>query len=106
MYEQRGWLGDAALDRRVMIARHETATITDAYMKGFRDFDVEKAYEGMKKNAMEATMIPWRNGPLTELDSVYIAKGFFPALALGEKEWVPRVDNFEKRQSVSVTLGT
>ena len=104
MYEQRGWLGDAALERRVMIGRHETATITDAYMKGFRDFDVEKAYEAMKKNAIEATMIPWRNGPVTELDSVYFEKGFFPALSLGEKEWVPRVDRFEKRQSVSVTL--
>jgi predicted alpha-1,2-mannosidase len=104
MYEQKGWLGDAALERRVMIGRHETATITDAYMKGFRDFDVEKAYEGMKKNAMEVTMIPWRNGPLTELDSVYLEKGFFPALSLGEKEWVPQVDKFEKRQSVSVTL--
>jgi len=104
MYEQRGWLGDAALDRRVMIGRHETATITDAYLKGFRDFDVEKAYKGMKKNAMETTMIPWRNGPNTELDSVYLEKGFFPALPLGEKEWVSQVDNFEKRQSVSVTL--
>jgi predicted alpha-1,2-mannosidase len=104
MYEQKGWLGDAALERRVMIGRHETATITDAYMKGFRDFDVEKAYEGMKKNAMEVTMIPWRNGPLTVLDSVFLDKGFFPALPLGEKEWVPQVDRFEKRQSVSVTL--
>ncbi|HEY5511781.1 MAG TPA: GH92 family glycosyl hydrolase [Prolixibacteraceae bacterium] len=104
MYEQRGWLGDAALDRRVMIGRHETATITEAYMKGFRDFDVGKVYEGMKKNAMKATMIPWRNGPATELDTVYFEKGFFPALALGQKEWVPQVDNFEKRQAVSVTL--
>ena len=104
MYEQTGWLGDAALDQRVMIARHETATITDAYLKGFRDFDAEKAYEGMKKNAMETTMIPWRNGPLTELDSVYLEKGFFPALPLGVKEWVPQVHSFEKRQSVAVTL--
>lgn len=104
MYEQKGWLGDAALDRRVMIGRHETATITDAYMKGFRDFDVEKAYAGMKKNALEATMIPWRNGSITELDSIYFEKGFFPALAPDEKEWVRKVDNFEKRQSVSVTL--
>jgi predicted alpha-1,2-mannosidase len=104
MYEQCGWLGDAALTRRVMIGRHESATISDAYLKGFRDFDVAKAYEGMKKNAMETTMIPWRNGPATELDSVYYEKGFFPALPPGEKEWVPRVDNFEKRQSVSVTL--
>jgi predicted alpha-1,2-mannosidase len=104
MYEQKGWLGDAALDRRVMIGRHETATITDAYVKGFRNFDVEKAYEGMKKNAMEATMIPWRNGMTTELDTVYHKKGFFPALPLGKKEWVKKVHNFERRQSVAVTL--
>lgn len=104
MYEQTGWLGDAALSQRVMIGRHETVTITDAYEKGFQDFDVEKAYEGMKKNAMEATMLPWRNGPLTEPDSVYLEKGFFPALRLDEKEWVPQVHSFEKRQAVSVTL--
>jgi predicted alpha-1,2-mannosidase len=104
MYEQTGWLGDAALQRRVMIARHETVTITDAYFKGFRDFEVEKAYEGMKKNALQATMLPWQNGPLTELDSVYVKKGFFPALALGQKEWVPQVIRFEKRQAVAVTL--
>ncbi|HWR99172.1 MAG TPA: GH92 family glycosyl hydrolase, partial [Prolixibacteraceae bacterium] len=104
MFEQTGWLGDAALEQRVMIGRHETATITDAYMKGFRDFDAEKAYQGMKKNAMEATMLPWCNGPLTEPDSIYLNKGFFPALALGEKEWVPKVNSFEKRQAVAVTL--
>jgi predicted alpha-1,2-mannosidase len=104
MYEQRNWIGDAALDHRVMIGRHETATITDAYKKGFTDFDVEKAYEGMKKNALEATMLPWCTGPLTELDSVYQKKGFFPALRLDQKEWVPKVNNFEKRQAVSVTL--
>jgi len=104
MYEQTGWLGDAALSQRVMIGRHESGTITDAYQKGFRDFDVKKAYEGMKKNAMEVTMLPWRNGPLTELDSVYLQKGFFPALGLGEKEWVPQVNSFEKRQAVAVTL--
>jgi len=104
MYEQRHWLGDAALDHRVMTGRHESATITDAWLKGFRDFDVENAYEGMKKNAMEATMLPWCNGPLTELDSVYQNKGFFPALRLGEKEWVPGVHSFEKRQAVAVTL--
>jgi predicted alpha-1,2-mannosidase len=104
MYEQRNWLGDAALNQRVMIGRHETATIADAYMKGFKDFDAEKAYQGMKKNALEATMLPWRNGSLTEPDSVYALKGFFPALRLGEKEWVPQVDRFEKRQAVAVTL--
>jgi predicted alpha-1,2-mannosidase len=104
MYEQTGWLGDAALQQRVMIARHETVTITDAYFKGFRDFDVENAYAGMRKNALRATMLPWRNGPLNVLDSVYGRMGFFPALALGQKEWVPEVHPFERRQAVSVTL--
>ena len=104
MYEQTNWLGDAALKERVMTGWHETASITDAYRKGFKDYDVEKAYNGMRKNLMEATKIPWRNGSATELDTIYNQKGFFPALALGQKEWVKKVDSFEKRQSVGVTL--
>jgi predicted alpha-1,2-mannosidase len=107
MYEQSGWLpsfpsigGDGA----VMIGHHSTALIADAYTKGYRDFDVEKAYAGMKKNATEATMLPWRRGPLTELDKVYLEKGFFPSLAKGETESVREVHPSEQRQAVSVTL--
>ena len=36
-------------------------------------------------------MLPWSRGPLTPLDQVYFDKGFFPALAYGEKETVPEV---------------
>ena len=36
----------------VMIAAHSTPFIVGAYMKGIRDFDVEAAYEGMRKNAL------------------------------------------------------
>lgn len=100
-YEETGWVPSSG----AMIGHHSTPVIVDAYVKGLRDFDVEKAYEGMKKNAMEATMIPWRDqGPLTEIDRVYLEKGFFPALPAGEKEWVAEVDGFELRQSVAVTL--
>jgi len=35
----------------VMIAAHSGAFITSAYMKGIRDFDIETAYEGIKRNA-------------------------------------------------------
>ncbi len=35
----------------VMISAHSTPFIVGAYMKGIRNFDVEKAYEGMRKNA-------------------------------------------------------
>lgn len=100
-YEETGWLTSSG----AMIGNHAAPVILDAYVKGLRDFDVEKAYEGMKKNAMEATMIPWRDkGPLTELDQVYFEKGFFPALSLGEKEWVEQVNRSEYRQAVAVTL--
>ena len=33
----------------------------------------------MKKNATDATMLPWRNGPKTTLDDFYRENGFFPA---------------------------
>ena len=49
-------------------------------------------------------MLPWRRGPLTELDKVYLEKGFFPALAKGETESVQEVHPFERRQAVAVTL--
>ncbi len=107
MYEQSGWMPSFPSiggDRAVMIGHHSTALIADVYTKGYRDFDVEKAYAGMKKNATEATMLPWRRGPLTDLDKVYLEKGFFPALAKGETESVKEVHPSEHRQSVSVTL--
>jgi putative alpha-1,2-mannosidase len=100
-YEETGWMPSSG----AMIGNHSNPVILDAYMKGLRDFNVEKAYKGMKKNAMEATMIPWRDqGPLTELEKIYFEKGFFPALPPGKEEWVPQVDSFERRQSVAVTL--
>ncbi len=129
VYEQTGWLPSSG----AMIGNHSTAVIADAYLKGLRGFDVEKAYEGMRKNATEATMIPWRDaGHLTELEQCYFDKGYFPALPasgeikaadyanfkplstmpyqiswmpeVGVKEWVKEVDPWHRRQSVSVTL--
>jgi predicted alpha-1,2-mannosidase len=106
MYEQSGWLPSfpsAAGDQEVMIGHHAASLIADAYAKGYRDFDLNLAYAAIRKNATEATMLPWRRGPLTSLDKVYFEKGFFPALAKGETETVPEVTG-ERRQAVSVTL--
>ncbi len=108
MYEQSGWMPSFPSvdgERAVMIGHHADEFILDLYEKGYRDFNVEKAYEGMRKNATEATLLPWRRGPLTSLDHVYYDKGFFPALAWGEQETVPEVTG-ERRQAVSVTLET
>jgi predicted alpha-1,2-mannosidase len=108
MYEQSGWMPTFPVlfgDHACMNGFHSSITFLDAHRKGLKNFDLNKAYEGMKKNATEATLIPWRNGPKTELDDVYHQKGFFPALHPGEKETVSLVHPFEKRQAVAVTLG-
>lgn len=107
MYEQSGWLPQFPQvegDTPPMNGFHSTIMILDAWRKGIRDFDINKAYEGMKKNALHGTMVPWRMGEACELDSFYYEKGYFPALHPGEKETVARVHSFEKRQSVAVTL--
>jgi predicted alpha-1,2-mannosidase len=106
-YDESGWLPTCPTltgDRGVMIGHHGTAFITDVYMKGYRDFDVEKAYAGMRKNAIEATVLPWKRGPLSDLDKFYQEKGYLPALAKGETETNKDVHPSEKRQAVAVTL--
>ncbi|NBD27691.1 GH92 family glycosyl hydrolase [Paenibacillus glycinis] len=107
MYEQCGWLPQfpfAQGDLPVMTGNHTAALIYDVYNKGYRNFDAAKAFEAMKVNATEVTMLPWVHGPLTELDRAYQEQGFYPALRPGETEWVQEVHGFERRQSVAVTL--
>ncbi|MFN8239970.1 MAG: GH92 family glycosyl hydrolase [Bacteroidales bacterium] len=108
MYQQSGWMPTFPVlygDTPCMNGFHSTILILDAWRKGIRDFDVEKAYEGMRKNSTSATMLPWKNGEASVLDDFYREKGFFPALAPGEKETVKEVHSWEKRQAVAVTLG-
>jgi predicted alpha-1,2-mannosidase len=108
MYEQSGWMPSFPIlfgDNPCMNGHHSAAIIADAYFKGIRNFDINKAYEGLRKNAMEATMLPWRNGPMCSLDTFYLEKGYYPALSIGEKETVALVHPFEKRQAVAITLG-
>ncbi|SHF23590.1 alpha-1,2-mannosidase, putative [Mariniphaga anaerophila] len=107
MYEQSGWMPQFPLlfkDNPAMHGFHSSIVFLDAWRKSIRNFDVDKAYEGMRKNATEATMLPWRNGPKTILDDFYREHGFFPALKPSEAETVPEVHSFEKRQSVAITL--
>jgi putative alpha-1,2-mannosidase len=78
--------------------------ITEIYLRGIRNFDIERAYENMKTEFMESTKLPWRKGPATELDSFYLKTGYFPALPTDSKEWVPEVHSFERRQCVTITL--
>ncbi|MHA4809662.1 GH92 family glycosyl hydrolase [Flavitalea flava] len=108
MYEQSGWLPTFPVlfgDHACMNGFHSSIVFLDAWRKGLRNFDKTMAYEGMRKNAVSATMLPWRNGPKTVLDDFYYSNGYFPGLPPGEKETVDAVHPFEKRQAVAVTLG-
>lgn len=93
-------------DSRRMNSNHAVATVADAYAKGLRGFDLEKAYLVCKKGIEEKTLAPWSGKPAGWLDDFYKKNGYIPALAPGEKETVPEVHHFEKRQPIAVTLGT
>ena len=107
MYEQSGWMPGFPQfygDFPAMVGFHSAALVWDSYQKGATNFDVAKAYEGLKKNATKATMLPWRNGPMCSLDTFYTKNGWYPALPEDSIETVSRVDGFEKRQAVTLTL--
>lgn len=56
-FEQGGWLPIFPCWNSytaAMIGDHCIAAIGDAYIKGVRNFDIEKAYEAMRKNAFES----------------------------------------------------
>ena len=93
-------------DSRRMNSNHAVATVIDAYKKGLRGFDLEKAYIASKKGIEEKTLIPWSAAPAGWLDDFYKEHGYIPALKPGEKETVANVSIWEKRQPVAVTLGT
>ena len=88
-YDTSGWLPSSG----AMIGHHSTSVIVDSYFRGIRDFDVEKAYEAMKKNHEQATMIPWKDALYTtELEQCYFDNGFFPALPT-KPDFVPDNEN-------------
>ena len=108
MYGQLGWMPTFPVlfgDHACMNGFHSSIMILDDYRKGIRSDDPLKAYEGMRKNATQATLLPWRNGPATALDRFYYEHGWFPALHPGETETHPEVTPNERRQAVAVTLG-
>lgn len=120
MYEQWGWVpnfpeltewsrvvttsGDTIVSEP-MVGNHVSVLLAEAIKKGVTDFDIKKLYEGLRKNSLEGTMVPWRAGAAFELDHFYNENGYFPALYPGEDEPEEYVDhNWERRQAVSVTL--
>ncbi|MEM1689927.1 MAG: GH92 family glycosyl hydrolase [Candidatus Hadarchaeales archaeon] len=56
MYEQGGWMPKWPNPgySSIMIGTHGDSLVTEAYLKGITDFDVQKAYEAMVKNATQS----------------------------------------------------
>ena len=54
MYKEGGWLPKwpNPTYTNIMVGTHADAVIADAYIKGFRDFDIDLAYEAIRKDAM------------------------------------------------------
>ena len=101
-----GWMPtfpNVSGDAHAMNGNHAAVIFADALSKNLK-FDVTKAFEGLKHTVLTETMIPWRRAPKTVLDDFYREKGWFPALYPDEKETIPEVHSFERRQSVAVTL--
>jgi predicted alpha-1,2-mannosidase len=111
MYQQSGWIPEYPKfygDRAGMFGFKSSVMFLDAYRKGIRNFDSNKALEGMLKSAEKRTMLPHRNDPKGALDDFYYAKGYYPALRPGEAETdsVAKLrGNGQRRSAVAVTLG-
>ncbi len=77
MYKEWGWLPKWELfGRETMTMEGDPAlpVIVDTWMKGFRDFDVETAYEAMVKSATT----PGKDNPVRPDIDEYLKRGYCP----------------------------
>ena len=82
-YEEGGWLPifpSWNSYTAAMIGDHCSVALADAYIKGIRGFDAEKAYEGMRKNAFEtpASEEDYKNGMGRRALQSYLKYGYIP----------------------------
>jgi hypothetical protein len=83
MYAEGGWLPIFPCWNSytaAMIGDHCSVVLADAYIKGIRNFDYEKAYEGMRKNAFEspASIEDYKNGMGRRALQSYLKYGYIP----------------------------
>ena len=82
-YEEGGWLPifpSWNSYTAAMIGDHAAVALSDAYNKGIRGFDAEKAYEGMRKNAFEMpdSEEDYKNGMGRRALQSYLKYGYIP----------------------------
>jgi len=106
MYQQLGWLPSFAVlwgNHECMTGNRAAAWFADAWAKGLRDFDLQFAFEGVRKNSLEGIWLAWRRGAKCGLDDFLAEHRYMPALHPGESETCLRVHPRERRQAISVT---
>lgn len=101
-YEQGGWLPVFPCWNSytsAMIGDHCIAAIADAWVKGVRNFDIQKAYQGMRRNAFNtpASEAGYKDGMGRRALKSYLAYGYIPL-----EDSVP--DAYHRREQVSRTL--
>ena len=76
IFDESGWLPQwpNPAETHVMIGTHADSVIADAYAKGIRDYDLEKAWRAVYKDATESTVLDGRTG-LPD----YVTLGYVPA---------------------------
>ena len=101
-YEQSGWLPIFPCWNSytaAMIGDHCISAISDAYVKGIRNFDIETAYKAMRQNAFEqpTDIADYKNGMGRRALDSYLKYGYIPL-----EDQVP--DAYHTEEQVSRTL--
>lgn len=101
MYQEGGWLPKWPNPSytNIMIGTHADAVIADAFVNGFRDYDVKKAYEAVRKDAFSAPSGSFRWGDRHYWNGGYEARG-----GLNEYLKLGYVASDKTNESVSRTL--
>ncbi|WP_420868324.1 GH92 family glycosyl hydrolase [Aestuariivivens sediminis] len=74
IYDESGWLPKwelNATETTTMVGDPAGIVLADTYLRGIKDFDIEKAYRAMRKSAMQL-----ENNPLRPGIKDYIQKGY------------------------------
>ncbi|WP_234570565.1 GH92 family glycosyl hydrolase [Rhodohalobacter sp. 614A] len=90
-YDQNGFLPIWDLhgyETGTMIGYHAVPVIADAYFKGIRDYDVEKAFEAMKKSSLEQNEEIKRYNELGYVPSDEFAESVSKTLEYAYDDWV------------------
>ncbi|WP_291871436.1 GH92 family glycosyl hydrolase [Maribacter sp.] len=75
IYDESGWLPKwelNATETTTMVGDPAGIIIADTYLKGIRDFDVQKAYVAMKKSALQLQENPLRPGLKDYMEKGYL----------------------------------